>query len=602
MVTTLRATVRRAVGRARRARERRALVSGRLRMPVPVLDPLLEPVLESGHRTPAAAVPPGHFVNPVAEGADPYVVRHGASYLWCSSDGDRGVAVSRSDRPTSQGERRVVWRAPASGPCAAQIWAPELHLLDGRWFIYLAGSDGRNEQHRTFVLAADTDDPMGDYTLHGPLATGDDGGPDRWAIDATVLEHGGRRFAIWSGWPGAEETAQHLYLAPLAGPTRLAGPRVLISSSADHPWERVPGDRPRPASINEGPQVLRRDGRTFLLYSASSALTSAYCMGLLELVGDDPAVPASWRKHPEPVLRPTAAMPGVGHGVPVVSPDGSEDWWVFHAKIADDHSFRRAVHLQPLPALGELIGGPGAVAPLPPGPALRAPAGAPSTTLDGATLPRRWDFTSPTDARDALAGLDVLAHHQLVARDGGLVLGRVPSEPVNAYRCGEKVVLRDGAVTDVEVRVRLAPVEGAHRRGSAGVLLRVTGCALGHHAQRGYYLGYDLRRRELVVERHDGVRAERLAGHAEGGSRNRPRRPHRHPPAGGVVELLVTAVGERLTVELVGTGERLVFRDESYGRGSLGLRVDDAAVRFLEWGVEPTAPSTPQAPPGMLGP
>src|SRR5688500_5858938 len=94
-----------------------------------------------------AADPPlstGPFVNPVAEGADPFVVRDGDGYLWCQTDADAGVTVRRSDRLTSLGEKRVVWRAPDTGPFSAQVWAPELIHLDGRWHIYFAASDGRN--------------------------------------------------------------------------------------------------------------------------------------------------------------------------------------------------------------------------------------------------------------------------------------------------------------------------------------------------------------------------------------------------------------------------------------------------------------------------
>ena len=137
-------------------------------------------------QVPRAAEPPdgdgdaplaeGLFVNPVAEGADPFVVRDGNGYLWCQTDADAGVVVRRSDRLTSLGERHVVWRAPADGPFSAEVWAPELIRLDGRWHIYVAASDGRNENHRAYVLVADTDDPLGSYSLHGPLHTGDGAG------------------------------------------------------------------------------------------------------------------------------------------------------------------------------------------------------------------------------------------------------------------------------------------------------------------------------------------------------------------------------------------------------------------------------------------
>lgn len=56
------------------------------------------------------------FTNPIAEGADQWVVRHRGKYVWCQSVGNRGVSLWVSDRLTSLGNRRVVWRPPASGP------------------------------------------------------------------------------------------------------------------------------------------------------------------------------------------------------------------------------------------------------------------------------------------------------------------------------------------------------------------------------------------------------------------------------------------------------------------------------------------------------
>lgn len=44
-----------------------------------------------------------------------------------------------------------------------------------------------------------------------------------------------------------------------------------------HPWEMM-GHH-----INEGPIALQREGRLFITYSASLAMTPDYCLGLLEL-------------------------------------------------------------------------------------------------------------------------------------------------------------------------------------------------------------------------------------------------------------------------------------------------------------------------------
>ncbi|WP_161554929.1 family 43 glycosylhydrolase [Ereboglobus luteus] len=113
------------------------------------------------------------FTNPIAVGADPWVVFHKGHYYWCLSQSAKGVAIAKSDTLTSVGKRQTVWKAPKSGPHSHGIWAPELHLLDGRWYIYVAADNGENATHRMIVLESETDDPLSKYTFKGELYTGD---------------------------------------------------------------------------------------------------------------------------------------------------------------------------------------------------------------------------------------------------------------------------------------------------------------------------------------------------------------------------------------------------------------------------------------------
>lgn len=516
-----------------------------------------------------APLPSGHFVNPVAEGADPFVVRHGEGYLWCQTDADAGIAVRRSDRLSSLGEKHIVWRAPASGPWSAQVWAPELLRLDGRWHIYFAASDGRNESHRAYVLVADGDDPLGPYSLHGPLSTGDwtDGTPDdEWAIDLTVLEHGGRRYAVWSGWPDAGTRVQHLYLAEMASPTSLAGPRVRLASPFDFAWERVREDRPE--AINEAPQPLVHGGRTFLVYSCGSALLPSYKLGLLELVGDDPLEPTAWRKSPEPVFSSTDATFGVGHSSFVTSPDGSEWWHVYHAKIVRRRNFKRVIHVQPM--TWSVDGEPVLGRPVAAGVPVREPSGTRPTPCQDA---RHWAFGA---GEGALADLDYYGHQQYLSHEpDGLHLGRPPGQPVNAYRSGEKVVLRDGSYRDVRVTAGFRVLEGDH---AVGVLLRVTAPAVGYPAQRGYFAGWVPRRGRLVLRRSDGASWEELGSCEVVGG-----------PAPDDA-LVVEAVDSTLRVHLRSQPDRrVVASDGRYPHGSVGLRVVDTHAVFTRLDVEPVS-------------
>lgn len=279
------------------------------------------------------------FTNPVVEsGADPWVIRGDTGYLYCRSAGDR-IWLHRADQLTEIGRAPgvAVWTPPPDTPCSKQLWAPELHRLDGSWYLYFAASGGDNRDHRMYVLERAAADPLGPFTLKGRIATAD----DRWAIDGTVLtREDGRRYFIWSGWPGDRNGRQDLYIAPMTNPWSLAGPRVRISTP-EQPWECIGNPL-----VNEGPQVLCRGGRTFVIYSASGSWTDDYALGRLELIGPDPLEPGAWRKHPQPVFARTAQVFGPGHASFVSSPDGAEDWMIYHAAKRQGSGWDRNVRMQ----------------------------------------------------------------------------------------------------------------------------------------------------------------------------------------------------------------------------------------------------------------
>ena len=189
------------------------------------------------------------------------MVRDGDRFLWCQAEGNVGVSIWVSDRLTSMGTKHVVWMAEAEGACSKEVWAPELHLIDGRWHIYFAASNGENRNHRTFVLVADTDDPLGSYSLHGPVFTGDEpGGDNLWSIDFTVLQHHGRLYGLWSGWPDLDTDLQHLYAAEMSSPTEIKTGRVRLLEAGTFDWQRVDETLPdaRPDRGTAGLPARRR--------------------------------------------------------------------------------------------------------------------------------------------------------------------------------------------------------------------------------------------------------------------------------------------------------------------------------------------------------
>ena len=254
-------------------------------------------------------------------GQDPWVVAHEGSLLLVqSSGGNRRLVIKRfgdlahMDRNTE----KVIWTPRGAGP-GRQLWAPELHQIDGRWYVYYSASDGRMANHRTYALGAD--DPFGPYEALGPVR---DPSHDVWAIDLTVFSHDGRLYAVWSGWEGPDDGfPQNLYIAPMSDPATISGERRCLSRP-EHGWETSV------AGVNEGPEVVRHpgSGRLFLLFSADASWTQAYKMGLMEWTGGDVADPASWQKQAEPWFT------GGGHGCLVDTAGGT--FLVYHRKISGD--------------------------------------------------------------------------------------------------------------------------------------------------------------------------------------------------------------------------------------------------------------------------
>ncbi|MCC6231696.1 MAG: glycoside hydrolase family 43 protein, partial [Verrucomicrobiales bacterium] len=250
---------------------------------------------------------------------------------------------------------------------------------------YVAADDGRNENHRMYVLEGDARDPQAPYQWRGRMAAR----TDRWAIDGTILSlPDGRRYFVWSGWEGTENVAQHLYLARLSSAVSIDGERVRISTP-EHPW-----DCHGQPWVNEGPQVLWRGDRLFLVYSASGSWTDDYCLGLLEWTGGDPMEAASWKKRGTPLFSRTAQVFGPGHCCFVTSPDGVETWIVYHSARTKGSGWDRQISMQPLgwdtegrPQLGEPVA-PGRPLALPSwSRALRPSPSSASPPPDGAPVP-----------------------------------------------------------------------------------------------------------------------------------------------------------------------------------------------------------------------
>ncbi|MDF2836811.1 MAG: putative beta-xylosidase [Paenibacillus sp.] len=269
----------------------------------------------------------------ILQRADPWVYKHDDGFYYFTASVPEYDRIELRRANTIEGlagaEPMVAWRKHPTGMMSANIWAPEIHFIDGKWYIYFAAArttetnDGLFD-HRMFVLENASANPLeGEWTEKGQIKTM----WESFALDATTFEHRGTRYLVWAQKDPDIKGNSNLYIAPMANPWTLAADGVMLTMP-EYDFEVIG------FLVNEGAAVVKRGGRIFISYSGS-ATNQHYCMGLLEASEEaDLMDPASWTKSPQPVLKTNEArgLFGPGHNSFTKSEDGEDDILVFHAR------------------------------------------------------------------------------------------------------------------------------------------------------------------------------------------------------------------------------------------------------------------------------
>ncbi|NUO53505.1 MAG: family 43 glycosylhydrolase [Polyangiaceae bacterium] len=271
-------------------------------------------------------VPAMTFRNAINMGPDPFMAYHDGSYYLATTQGD---AVRMWKAPTVgqllTAEPITVWQDP-DPTHNQQVWAPSFHFIGGHWYVYYTGSDGIDDNHRIYVAESEGTDPLGPYHYKGRLAA--PGAEEVWAIDQEILQQDSGLYLMWSGKSGP--TYNLLFIAPLSDPWTVSGARVQLPAAGGCP------------EVREGPSILQRDGTTFMIYSTCDTGKPDYQLWMKSIpTSADPMIPDNWIQHPDPVLvrNDAEGVFGPGHNGFFKSPDGTEDWIVYHAKNTSQYTY-----------------------------------------------------------------------------------------------------------------------------------------------------------------------------------------------------------------------------------------------------------------------
>ena len=285
---------------------------------------------QKAETAPAEKTSLAQITNPLIEQrADPWCMRHNNGYYYFTATVPEYDRIELRRAKTVAGlantEAKVIWRKHDKGPMSYHIWAPEIHYINGKWYIYFAA--GRAEDIwaiRIYVLECDATNPLeGQWTEKGQIKT-------KWesfSLDATSFEHRGTRYLVWAQKDPEIRGNTNLYIAKMDTSWSITGEQVMITKP-EYPWEQIL------YWVNEGPAALIRNGRAFISYSASGT-NHNYCMGLLTADEDaDLLDPNSWKKSPVPVFKSseTNSQYGPGHNSFTVTEDGKTDLLVYHAR------------------------------------------------------------------------------------------------------------------------------------------------------------------------------------------------------------------------------------------------------------------------------
>lgn len=292
-----------------------------------------------------------------ANDCQPQAILHNGKYYFIKQDAhctkiELWCAGELKNLP--EGKRKVVWM-PKDSAALKNIWSPEIHFINNRWYIYYEADDGNTDNHHINVLENTSADPMqGAFRHKSTLVTNKEW---NWGIHPSTFTANGKQYLIWSGWPKrrSEEETQCIYIASMENPWTVSSERVMISSPI-YEWERqwINPDGSRsayPIYVNENPEAfLSADKKNIIIcYTASGNWTLFNVTGMIYAnVNSNLLDPRSWHKRSEPVFvsNTEKGVFGACDVSLVPSKDGKETYILYEAKRKTGNEYIKDIRLK----------------------------------------------------------------------------------------------------------------------------------------------------------------------------------------------------------------------------------------------------------------
>ncbi len=277
----------------------------------------------------------------IKDRADPFITKGSDGYYYFTasypmygkndSEGYDRIILRRSKnlKELANAEEKTVWHEKNSDSSFRFIWAPEIHEINGKWYILFAASGSADNvwDIDCHIIMCSGKDPYNDLWIDKGKFTscdGDDFSFRGFSLDMTHFECGGKNYVAWAQNGGNS----NVYLATVNPdePWKTTCPAILLTKP-EYDWERVN------IPVNEGPAAMIHGNKIFLAFSAS-ATGPEYCIGLMYSdINADLTDINNWKKLDKPVLSSSDLEGEYGPGHNSFVKDENGDWIiVYHSR------------------------------------------------------------------------------------------------------------------------------------------------------------------------------------------------------------------------------------------------------------------------------